>query len=158
VLDHGRVVQLAPPEQVYQQPATLFVARFTGSAGELPGKVLAIDGGCAVIDVAGYCLRARYSGPLSAGLRVRVLVRPAATRVLADSMIADVALPGTVIDVAYRGRGYEHVVTCPGGILAAIFDARRWPRGSQLMVGLDPGGCVAYAESAAEAVAMGTVE
>jgi multiple sugar transport system ATP-binding protein len=76
VLDHGRVVQLAPPEQVYQQPSTLFVARFTGSAGELPGKVVAIDGGHAIVDVAGYSLRARYAAPLAAGIDVRVLVRP----------------------------------------------------------------------------------
>jgi iron(III) transport system ATP-binding protein len=78
--------------------------------------------------------------------------------VLEGSLIVDAALPGTVIDVAYRGRGYEHVVTCPGGVLAAIFDSRRRPRGSELMVGLDPSGCVAYPESAAEEVPIGTVE
>jgi iron(III) transport system ATP-binding protein len=158
VLDHGRVVQVAPPEQVYQQPATMFVARFTGSAGELPGYVVATDSGFVVVDVAGHRLRARCAGPLAAGAQVRVVVRPAATRVLADSLTTDAALPGTVIDVAYRGRGYEHVVTCPGGMLTAVFDPCRRPRGSELTVGLDPDGCVAYPESSCEAVPMGAVE
>lgn len=98
VLDKGELVQIGPPEQIYRQPATLFVARFTGSAGELPGRVLGLEGGYAVIDVA------------------------------------------------YRGRGYEHVLACAGGTLAAVFDSTRWPRGSELSVGLDPDGCVAYPE------------
>jgi ABC-type Fe3+/spermidine/putrescine transport system ATPase subunit len=34
VLDQGEMVQIGPPEQIYRQPATLFVARFTGTAGE----------------------------------------------------------------------------------------------------------------------------
>jgi len=158
VLDRGHLVQLAPPEQVYQQPATLFVARFTGSAGELPGRIHAIDGGFAVVSVEGHSLRARYAGPLGAGSQVRVLVRPAATRVLDDPRITDAALPGTVIDVAYRGRGYEHVVTCPGGTLAAVFDSRRWARGSELTVGIDPAGCVAYPDTVSEEASVGRVE
>jgi iron(III) transport system ATP-binding protein len=85
----------------------------------------------------------RYAGSLGAGSRVRILVRPAASRVLDAARLTDAALPGTVIDVAYRGRGYEHVVRCPGGTLAAVFDSRRWARGSELMVGIDPAGCVA---------------
>ena len=31
VMDHGKVVQMAPPLEVYHQPATLFVAKFVGS-------------------------------------------------------------------------------------------------------------------------------
>ena len=146
VLDKGELVQIGPPEQIYRQPATLFVARFTGSAGELPGRVLGLEGGYAVIDVAGHPLRVRYAGSVVVGTRVRVLVRPAATRVLLEGGISSAALPGTVIDVAYRGRGYEHVLACAGGTLAAVFDSTRWPRGSELSVGLDPEGCAAYPE------------
>jgi ABC-type Fe3+/spermidine/putrescine transport system ATPase subunit len=39
VLEKGRLVQFGPPEQIYTQPATPFVARFTGLAGELAGTV-----------------------------------------------------------------------------------------------------------------------
>ncbi|MGA8634979.1 MAG: ABC transporter ATP-binding protein [Candidatus Dormiibacterota bacterium] len=144
VLNKGELVQIGPPERIYRQPATLFVARFTGSAGELLGQVLGLEGLYATVDVAGHPLRVRYEGSVVIGSHVRVLVRPAATRVLPDSEISAAALPGTVADVAYRGRGYEHVLACAGGTLAAIFDSKRWPRGSELRIGLDPDGCVAY--------------
>ncbi|WP_377267677.1 ABC transporter ATP-binding protein [Peterkaempfera sp. SMS 1(5)a] len=39
VLENGRLVQLGTPESVYHRPATPFVARFTGLAGELSGLV-----------------------------------------------------------------------------------------------------------------------
>jgi iron(III) transport system ATP-binding protein len=146
VLDNGEVVQIGPPEQIYRQPATLFVARFTGSAGELLGQVLGRDDGYAIVDVAGRPLRVRYAGSVMIGTQVRVLVRPAATRMLGEREVSDSALPGTVVDVAYRGRGYEHVVGCTGGSLAAVFDSTRRPRESEVSVLLDPDGCVAYSE------------
>jgi iron(III) transport system ATP-binding protein len=43
VLDHGELVQLAPPEVIYQRPANPFVARFTGLAAELRGRVVRAD-------------------------------------------------------------------------------------------------------------------
>ena len=35
VLEHGALVQLGPPEEIYTRPASPFVARFTGLSGEL---------------------------------------------------------------------------------------------------------------------------
>ena len=78
------------------------------------------------------------------GAQVRVLVRPAATRVLVETSSRDVTLSGKVVDVAYRGRGYDHVVACAGGTLSSVFDHSRWPRGAELTIQLDPDGCVAY--------------
>jgi iron(III) transport system ATP-binding protein len=39
VLENGRLVQAGTPEEVYNSPATPFVARFTGLAGELAVRV-----------------------------------------------------------------------------------------------------------------------
>jgi len=39
VLEGGRLVQAGTPEEVYTRPATPFVARFTGLAGELQVRV-----------------------------------------------------------------------------------------------------------------------
>jgi ABC-type Fe3+/spermidine/putrescine transport system ATPase subunit len=145
VLDRGSLVQLARPETVYARPATPFVARFTGLAGELPGRVIVADGDDVVVQVGDRRLRSRTAGALAAGDVVSVMVRPAATTILRTGATAPHgSLPGTVTDVAYRGRGYDHVVTGPAGSLSAVFDQRARSRGSAVEVALDPDGCVAY--------------
>jgi iron(III) transport system ATP-binding protein len=145
VLDRGTLVQLDRPEAVYARPATPFVARFTGLAGELPGRVVATDGDDVVVCVADRRLRSRVVGTVGIGDEVTLAVRPAATTVQpADVPAPHGSLAGTVVDVAYRGRGYDHVVTGPAGTLAAVFDQRSRPRGSTVEIALDPAGCVAY--------------
>ncbi len=145
VLHRGKVVQFATPEDVYARPATLFVARFTGAAGELPGSVVAKDGAHVIVQVQGLRLRARNSGDLAVGSSARVLVRPAGTRIVAADRLDESTLRGTIVDVAYRGRGYDHVFRCDAGILTGIFAPSRWSRGSNVGVGIDPDSCVAYA-------------
>jgi len=157
VLDHGALVQLDRPEVIYARPATRFVARFTGLAGELPGRVTAATptGGASIcgvaaehttmVETAGRRLRCRAASTLAVGDTVTVAVRPAATRILSPGAVAPYgSLPGTVADVAYRGRGYDHVVDCAAGPLAAVFDPNPHPRGTEVEIALDPDGCVAY--------------
>jgi iron(III) transport system ATP-binding protein len=80
VLDQGRLVQLAAPETVYRDPASEFVARFTGLAGELEGVAADFDGTHLTVDVSGHEI---YGRPMlgeapERGTPVRVLIRPTA--------------------------------------------------------------------------------
>ena len=45
VMHHGRVEQLGTPEELYERPATRFVADFIGTTNLLTGSVESIDGG-----------------------------------------------------------------------------------------------------------------
>jgi iron(III) transport system ATP-binding protein len=142
VLQSGRLVQCGQPETVYHAPATPFVARFTGVAGEMHGRVVGPR------DAAGWIPVDTPSGPVLAsgpaqgppGSVVAVLIRPAAAR-LGD----DGGLRGQVEDTAYRGHGYDHLVRLSDGTrLAGVFAAERRQRGEEVQVGLDPAGCFAY--------------
>jgi iron(III) transport system ATP-binding protein len=156
VLDQGRLVQLADPETLYLKPATPFVARFTGLSGELTGTVVGRESDeLLVIEVGAWRLRARSAHALKPGDPVRVLVRPAATS-FAATAAADAGsaeepagspvgvVDGTVIDVAYRGRGYDHVVSCADSTLASVFSVRPWARGARASLALDAAGCIAF--------------
>jgi ABC-type Fe3+/spermidine/putrescine transport system ATPase subunit len=144
VLDHGGVAQWGHPEEIYRRPATPFVARFTGLAGEFTGRVAWTDGEFLDVHVEGRPLRARVIGTAATGDTARLLVRPAATRFLAaHTGQTQNSVTGTVTDVAYR-RGYDHVVTTASGTLAGVFDQHAWPRGTEVQVALDPDGCTAH--------------
>ena len=152
VLRAGRLEQLGTPEQIYQSPASPFVARFTGVSGALRGSVVGRRGELLLVRCGDRQLGCRAGAGLRAGSAVTVLVRPAATRLdFADRLPPTDALPGTVVDIAYRGRGYDHVVVTAAGELAAVFDSNPWPRGTSCAVHLDPTGCTAFPEPATDA-------
>jgi iron(III) transport system ATP-binding protein len=70
VMNHGKVEQLGPPEEIYSRPRSEFVARFIGGANILRGS--ALDE--ARVSVAGSTLRTT-GRPLTAGKPVALSVR-----------------------------------------------------------------------------------
>jgi hypothetical protein len=68
---------------------------------------------------------------------------PAAERAEAEKFISFVLSPaGTVADVAFRGRGYEHAIDIPGhGRLTGVFADTRSARGETVGLRLEASGC-----------------
>jgi ABC-type Fe3+/spermidine/putrescine transport system ATPase subunit len=171
VLEEGVLVQSGSPEDVYQHPATPFVARFTGLAGEFPVRVtgagdaraleIAAIGadGLAVQDGSVRLPALRPSGTAAtsaggdagpadgsgAGLRPGddglLAIRPTGVQLLRSDSETP-HLTGTVADVAFRGRGYEYAIDLPGlGRLTGVFARHRAARGDSVGLRLDPEGC-----------------
>ena len=73
VINHGRLEQFEPPNDIYDRPATLFVNQFVGTSNSLSATVL--EPGC--VDVAGVRCPARLVSPgLKAGDSVTACIRP----------------------------------------------------------------------------------
>jgi ABC-type Fe3+/spermidine/putrescine transport system ATPase subunit len=142
VLDHGRLVQLDRPEEVYRNPATAFVARFTGCAGELPVQVAGTDGQRATVRIGSIALSIRALGTLHPGGTASMIIRPDAAAFTSPTE-AD-AVQAVVTDVAYRGRGYEHAVRTEAGLLTGLHGPTRLERGARVGIRLSPQGCHAH--------------
>ncbi|HEY5355197.1 MAG TPA: ABC transporter ATP-binding protein [Streptosporangiaceae bacterium] len=146
VLERGRLVQLGTPEEIYTQPATPFVARFTGLSGELPVQVRGRAGdGTVEVELAGPAQARPFQarGPsLPIGEAAALLmIRPTGVQLCA-SHTGEHHVTGTVADVAFRGRGYEHAIDIPGhGRLTSVFSDNRAGRGELVGLRLDPRGC-----------------
>jgi iron(III) transport system ATP-binding protein len=157
VLEAGRLVQFGKPEEIYTQPATPFVARFTGLSGEVAVRVRggADSDGTVEVEPTGSGLlrpfRARPAGDRHAGGDAVLLIRPTGVQ-LVRKPEGDHHLAGTVADVAFRGRGYEHAIDVFGhGRLTGVFAPVRAERGETVGLRLDPAGCHVFgsAEDAA---------
>ena len=161
VLQDGRLVQHDTPEGVYRRPQSAFVARFTGLAGELQGRVLTAEHGGAGRDLvrvliaqAGNNTRAgellcSCTEALTPGQAVQVLIRPAAVTLTAPDD-PGACLHGTVLDSAFRGRGYDHVVRlADGSLLSEIFAQESHRREQAVALRIDPDGCLTYRADAA---------
>jgi putative spermidine/putrescine transport system ATP-binding protein len=79
VLRNGQLEQCAVPNELYDRPASAFVAEFVGTMNRVPGRTSA-DG--ATVDVLGQ--RLPVTGAATANADVDVLVRPEAVTVTAD--------------------------------------------------------------------------
>jgi iron(III) transport system ATP-binding protein len=163
VLEEGVLVQSGSAEDVYHHPATPFVARFTGLAGELPVRVAghASDGALELTangvedgSVRLPALRpalgtATGTAPGTDGVGsvpkpgddALLAIRPTGVLLL-RSAAETPHLTGRVADVAFRGRGYEYAIDLPGlGRLTGVFARHRADRGDSVGLRLDPEGC-----------------
>ncbi|MBL3699823.1 ABC transporter ATP-binding protein [Leucobacter luti] len=96
VFNEGRIEQVGTPEELYERPATLFVARFIGESNALAGDV------SAGVFVSGSGVRVP-AADLPDGPAVAV-VRPERIRVHdPDSAGHECVLDGVVADITYLG-------------------------------------------------------
>jgi iron(III) transport system ATP-binding protein len=79
VMDSGRMIQLATPQELHSRPATEMIARFIGGGLVLPGEAQAsdADGTCHVrvlgVDVRARCAHAPPAGPVKVAIYPREL-------------------------------------------------------------------------------------
>lgn len=106
IMDKGKVMQVATPAEVYEAPASRFIADFVGTVNMFEGKVTARDNGSATIDGGhGLTIRTENAGNAQQGATVWFAVRPEKIKVSATRPEnADVnAIEGEVWDIAYLG-------------------------------------------------------
>lgn len=106
VLNAGRLEQCAPPAELYERPATPFVAEFVGTMNRVPGRLTG-DGS---VEVAAAVLPVDGDVPAGRG-RVDVLIRPENIGVSAD---ADGT--ATVVSAAFLGSVTRVLLDLPDGV------------------------------------------
>jgi putrescine transport system ATP-binding protein len=106
LLDGGRIAQVGPPREIYERPASRFVARFLGAANVLEGRAAQdrFDSPDAGISCA---------GAIPPGT-VAVAIRPERIRIAPAGEGPNTAR-GTVQDVAFRGDDSLVLVDLGGG-------------------------------------------
>jgi ABC-type Fe3+/spermidine/putrescine transport system ATPase subunit len=109
IMNRGRKVQEGRPEEVYQRPATEFVARFLGLENLLPGRVVEVGPPLAVETTLGR-LRATDSLALPVGQAVTVLIRPEGMCCLEAGTPAENFIVGEVQSRSFRGGHYQITV------------------------------------------------
>lgn len=118
VLRHGVLEQLGTPDELYEQPASFFVATFVGRAGVVHGTVSG-RGTVRIDEGVEWAVRAVHG--LEVGAAARVVVRPEAARFTDGAGLA-----GVVRDRRYTGaRAFFAVETARGTleVEAPVHDA-----------------------------------
>jgi spermidine/putrescine transport system ATP-binding protein len=124
VMNHGRVEQLGTPEELYERPATRFVADFIGTTNLLHGTVERVEGREATVRLdSGECCLIEAAGRQS-GQAVDLSVRPESVAIRArdETWEPTVGQPleATVEQVAYLGASIQYQVRTSGGLALTV--------------------------------------
>ncbi len=123
VMEVGRIAQIGTPEEIYDSPATRYVADFIGSANEIVGEVMRIEGGtCVVATPVGQLVGGAATGVASVGQKVAVMFRPEqcalSRNATATSGLNTIAT--TLERSLFQGATFEHVLRAGTNLIVAI--------------------------------------
>jgi spermidine/putrescine transport system ATP-binding protein len=110
VMNHGRIEQIGTPADVYEQPATVFVADFLGVSNLMDADAV----GAGAVQIGDFTLRAGC-GELAVRGPVKVVARPERLALLAHGSQAENCLPGMVERTVYVGATLQVIVRLPAG-------------------------------------------
>ncbi|MDV4144729.1 MULTISPECIES: ABC transporter ATP-binding protein [Shimia] len=117
VMDHGKIVQVATPAEIYETPNSTYVADFIGDVNLIEGKAGAKDGdklaitwGEGLPDIIG-----TPQTSFDKGQTVHFAIRPEKVAITHDKPTNPTAFRGKVLDIAYLGNLSTYHVELPNG-------------------------------------------
>ncbi|MCW2305993.1 ABC transporter ATP-binding protein [Rhodobium gokarnense] len=149
VMSAGRVQQQGAPEEVYNAPATEFVASFLGAANLIDATVTDADGTDVLVETPHF---GRFPVPKTAanglqpGARGKVVARAEKLKLYAAGAAPDggVSAPGTVEATDYQGQIVRYFVRVGDIQLQSVgmIDGSPFQEGTEIAVGIRPEECV----------------
>ncbi|MBM6594294.1 ABC transporter ATP-binding protein [Microvirga pudoricolor] len=125
VMDHGRIVQVATPGEIYEQPKTRFIAEFVGDVNIIEGKVMGQEGGLWRVATASAEAPFTIDDPdevLEKGQGVAIAIRPEKMTIRRGAPEPGTmnALTGEVWDIGYLGDWTVYRVKLASGEIMRI--------------------------------------
>jgi putrescine transport system ATP-binding protein len=116
VMSEGRFLQVGAPADIYETPATRFVADFIGNVNLIPGTVEVDEADHVVIGSADCKHYVGHGITGTHGMPVTVALRPEKIQVSRQKPADDFnAAPGTIKDLSYFGSFTVYHVELPSG-------------------------------------------
>ncbi|SCX88115.1 putrescine transport system ATP-binding protein [Microvirga guangxiensis] len=158
VMDHGRIVQVADPGEIYEQPKTRFIAEFVGDVNILEGHVMGQENGLWRVKTASAETPLTIDDPdevLHSGQAVAIAVRPEKMTIQREKPGPEAVnvLTGEVWDIGYLGDWTVYRIKLATGEILRVSRANvsrfvespiDWDE--QVYVTFEPGAAVILAE------------
>ena len=153
LMNGGKIEQLGTPSDLYFRPRNLFVADFLGESNLFEGVVARVDSDTVEVDLAHGHTRVSAKGngaALSAGSRVRVMVRPQNLSLHAGTAQGE-GLRGKVLDSMITGSLTKLYVESAGAEPVIVSYPTAWPSdryavGQEVLLQWHPADAVAVPE------------
>jgi multiple sugar transport system ATP-binding protein len=148
VMRDGKLLQMGTPDEIYNRPADLFVANFTGATNELAGTLVARNGKFGTVDFGdGRRGEVALLQTLDVNDRVRIALRP--ENIAIGGQGGDNVFPARVMERRYQGTQTAYEIDLFGRKLEVLElgTAARHQVGAETRVSLPRECCWAYRDS-----------
>ena len=146
VMRDGKLLQLDTPREIYNRPADLFVAGFTGASNIIEGKLVSSEGVFGTVSVGdNERLTARLAAGVQVGHKVKIALRPDNVA-MAPIAEGPNQFAATVEAQHYQGTQTVYTLGVLGARIEAmeVGSAARFEEKMRIVVGLSPDICWAY--------------
>jgi iron(III) transport system ATP-binding protein len=137
VMNLGRIEQIGSPQDVYDRPASRFVARFIGGSNVVDAK----RNGDRTVDVGGHTLAIGDGDFAAPGAAMSFCVKTHDLELLPDAVDGANTVPGIVRGHAYLGSHRDYIVDIGQELLIAAPASVNVPAGSKIKVRFKPERC-----------------
>lgn len=155
VMESGRIAQDGTPQDLYERPATPYVANFIGTTNFLPARITARNGTDTHVETGGRSLRTRYES-VPAQDSIQIGIRPEKARLLTDANLeqaADNVLFGRVVECIYHGNSLRTTIRLPDAqefhvdaMLPTVMARSLFPEpGTEVGISIDPDNILMFA-------------
>ena len=141
VMRDGLLLQMATAQDIYNKPADLFVANFTGASNLLAGRVIERAGEFGTIEAAsGQRLSAMLPTGVNVGEAVKIALRPENVRLGVNGEAQANRFTARVAAQRYQGTQTIYELSVLGGQIEAVElgTSVRYPVGSDVDIALPP--------------------
>ncbi len=142
VMRNGNIEQCGPPQELYEEPSTAFVANFLGASNLVPVQAAADGAGGAQLTLGNFTLvAAECAGDLRGD--ALAMIRPERVRLEPHGTTGENRMPGMVEEVVYLGFHQDVRVRLATGALIRVDvpndgDAIEYEQGNAVSVHLPP--------------------
>jgi len=157
VMSGGKIIQDGTPDDLYDRPATPYVANFIGSSNLFSGEVREIQAGVLVGQVGEQQIRAAHNGlAVEVGAPITICIRPEKIHVLASGGSAPEGfstVSGVVDEHFFHGSAVRMTVTLDAGVTcmvdlrldSALGQSSLPEAGSSITLVVDPANVIVFA-------------
>jgi iron(III) transport system ATP-binding protein len=147
VMSAGRVLQYAPPSDIYERPSSRFVAEFIGRSSFLRGEVVRVAAGRAEVRLAGSGTIVSAATAVDTARGDRVVLAVRSERIdMQGERAAENVVHARIKSFVYAGAEYEYILDTPEGELRA--SSQRAVPGPDVSLHLPPDGIVVLQDDA----------
>lgn len=116
VMNQGRIAQIGTPREIYEEPSSLYVARFIGDINLLPAAIEnENNGGMLCVTMLGQQVSLNSAQSFSPGTKIQILLRPEDIRIDNDIQEDMPRFSGTIFERRYRGATLDTTIRLDHG-------------------------------------------